>query len=63
MNRLIKGCGYNPEAYILAFRFKDKHIVVERDRILIDKAKDEAEVRIVIDWLASIMNGSELKLK
>jgi len=57
MSTIIEGCGYNPKAHLLAFRFKDKHIVIERHRILIDKAKDEAEAQMVIDWLASIVNS------
>jgi len=58
ISRLIKGCGYNPEAHVLAFRLKDMSVVVERKRILINKIKDETEVKMVIDWLASIVNGS-----
>ena len=59
MSRIIEGCAYNPEASILAFRFKDMRIVVERNRILINQPKDESEAQTVIDWLASIVNGTD----
>ena len=37
-------------------------IVVERDRILINKVEDETEVQMVIDWLASIVNGNNAQV-
>ena len=45
MQRLIEGCGYNPEAHIAAFRFKDMGVIVERNKIIINNAEDEAKAR------------------
>ena len=59
MSRIIEGCAYNPEVAVLAFRFKDMAIVVERDTIHIHKVRDEAETQLVIDWLASVINGGD----
>ena len=62
MSRVIEGCGYNPEVHVLAFRFKDMGIVVERNKILINKVEDEAEAQMVIDLLANIINGTDEKV-
>lgn len=59
MSRIIEGCAYNPEIHVLAFRFKDMVIVVERNKILINRVEDKAEAQMVIDWLADIVNGSD----
>lgn len=55
MNRVIEGCAYNPEVYILAFRFKDIGVVIERNKILISKVEDETEALMVINWLKNIL--------
>jgi hypothetical protein len=59
MSRIIEGCGYNPEVHVLAFRFKDMGITVERDRILISKVENEAEVRRLMDWLRYVVNSAD----
>lgn len=55
MSKLIEGCAYNPETRIMAFRFKDIGVIVERNKIFINNAEDEAIVQTVIDWLKSIL--------
>ncbi len=62
MSRIIEDCAYNPKTHVIAFRFKEMSIVVERDRVLLNKVKDEAEARMVMDWLASIVNGRDEKV-
>jgi len=39
----------------MAFRFKDIGVVIERNKIFINNAEDEAIVQTVIDWLKSIL--------
>ena len=56
MKRLIKGCAYNPDAHLLAFRHKDMRLVVEPRRVIINGVKDEATARTVMDWLRGILN-------
>jgi hypothetical protein len=59
MHRLIEGCGYNPEAHVAAFRFKDMGVIVERNQIIINNAEDEATARTVMDWLRGILNAAD----
>ena len=59
ISRIIDGCAYNPEVHVLVFRFKDMGIVVERDRILINKVEYVAEAQVVIDWLAKLVKSSD----
>jgi hypothetical protein len=59
MHRLIEGCGYNPEAHVAAFRFKDMGIIVEASKITITNAEDEATVQTVMGWLRSLLNAAD----
>jgi ArsR family metal-binding transcriptional regulator len=58
MSRKIEGCAYNPEVHVLAFHLKDIGIVVERNQVLINRVKNKEEAKMIIDWLARIVNSS-----
>ena len=57
MKRLIKGCAYNPDAHVLAFRHKDMRVIAEARRIIISDVKDKATARTVINWLENKAYG------
>lgn len=59
MERLIETCGYNPKAHVAAFRFKDMGVIVERNKIIINNAEDEATAQTVMDWLKNIINNTD----
>jgi len=59
MSRLIEGCAYNPEANLMGFRVEGMGVIVEANKMTINKAEDEATARNVIDWLKSIINTTE----
>jgi hypothetical protein len=59
MQRLIEGCGYNPEAHVAAFRFKDMGVIVERNKIIVNNADTEAMAQTVIDFLKDVLNASD----
>ncbi len=56
MSRLIEGCAYNPEINLMGFRVKGMSVIVEANKMTINKADDEATAKIVIDWLRNIIN-------
>jgi ArsR family metal-binding transcriptional regulator len=62
MKRLIEGCGYNPKAHVAAFRFKDMGVIVERHKITITNAEDEATAQTVMDWLINTIDGTDQKV-
>jgi ArsR family metal-binding transcriptional regulator len=62
MKRLIETCGYNPDVPVAAFRFKDMGVIVERHKITITNAEDEATAKTVMDWLINTLNGTNGKV-
>jgi ArsR family metal-binding transcriptional regulator len=62
MKRLIESCGYNPKAHVAAFRFKDMGVIVERHKITITNAEDEATAKTVMDWLKNTIDGTNGKV-
>ncbi len=59
MSKLIKGCVYNPEVNLMGFRIKGMGIIVEANKMTINKAEDEATAKTIIDWLRNIINVAE----
>jgi len=59
MRRTIEGCAYNPDVPVAAFRFRDMGVIVERNKIIINNAEDEATAKMVMDWLKNIVNTSD----
>jgi hypothetical protein len=59
MRRSIEGCAYNPDVPVAAFRFRDMGVIVERNKIIINNAEEEATAQIVIDFLKDIVNTSD----
>jgi len=59
MSRLIEGCAYNPEVNLMGFRIKGMGVIIEANKMTINKAEDEATARNVIDWLRNIINTTE----
>jgi hypothetical protein len=49
--RSIEGCAYSPEGHSMGFCFENMGVIVERRRIIINNAEDEAQAWIVMDWL------------
>ncbi|MFC2038495.1 hypothetical protein ACFLUG_01835 [Chloroflexota bacterium] len=47
----IESCAYSPESQVLAFRFDDMRVIVEKSRIHIYGAEDEHTVKRVIRWI------------
>ena len=56
MSRLIEGCAYNPEVNIMGFRVQGMGVIVEAHKITINKAEDETEARMVVDYLRDMIN-------
>jgi hypothetical protein len=54
ISRLIEGCAYNPEANLMAFRFKNTTVRVDSRQINIDHIEDETIVQTFIDWFESL---------
>ena len=59
MSRLIKGCAYNPEVNLMGFRIKGMGVIIEANRIIINKAEDEATAKTIVDWLRNIISIAE----
>ena len=57
LSRLIKACAYNTETSVMAFRYKNFRMVVEKKRIVINDIENETDARMVMDWLAGLLNG------
>ena len=62
MRRSIEGCAYNPDVPVAAFRFRDMGVIVERHKITINNAEDEATAQTVMDWLINTINGTDEKV-
>jgi ArsR family metal-binding transcriptional regulator len=62
MKRLIETCAYNPDVPVAAFRFKDMGVIVERNKITITNAEDEATAETVMDWLIDTISGTDEKV-
>ena len=61
LSKLIEGCAYNPEANLLAFRFKNMVVNVESRQINISHIEDENEIKPLMDWFVSLINGTNNK--
>ena len=61
ISKLIEGCAYNPEANLLAFRFKNMVVNMESHLINISHVEDENEIKPLMDWLVSLINGDDKK--
>lgn len=59
ISMLIEGCAYNPEANLMGFRVKGMGVIVQANKITINKVEDEATARDVIDWLKNIITITE----
>ncbi|MFZ0033358.1 MAG: hypothetical protein WAK60_00025 [Sedimentisphaerales bacterium] len=59
MSNIIEGCAYNPEANLLAFRFKNMVVNMESRLINISHIEDENEIKPLIDCLVSLINGTD----
>ena len=62
MKRLIESCGYNPKAHVAAFRFRDMGVIVQRNKIIVNNAEDEATAKTVMDWLLNTIKGTDEKV-
>ena len=51
LSRLIEGCGYSPQGDSLGFHFEDMSVLMERRRVTMVGAEDEATARRLMDWL------------
>ncbi len=51
LSKSIVGCGYSPQGDSLGFHFEDLSVLVERRRVTIVGAEDEATARRLMDWL------------
>ena len=51
LGKLIEGCGYNPVGDSLGFHFEDMSVLMERRRVTIVGAEDEATARRLMGWL------------
>ena len=59
LNKVIKGCAYNPEENILSFLMEGKSVIVYPQKIVINNAADETEARRVVDYLRDIINAAD----
>ena len=59
MSRLIEGCAYNPEANLMSFCVKGMGVIIEAHKITINKADDETEARMVVDYLRDVVNATD----
>ena len=57
MSKLIEGCAYNPEANLLAFRFKNTVVNMESRLINISHIEDENEIKPLVEMLVGLING------
>lgn len=55
ISTLIQGYAYNSKINRMAFCVDGMNVIVEPDRIIIHKAKDEAAAMTVIEWLKDII--------
>ena len=61
LSKLIEGCAYNPEANLMAFRFKNMVVNVESRQINVSNIEDENAIKPLMDWLVSLINGTNNK--
>ena len=61
MSDIIEGCAYNPEANLLAFRFKNMVVNVEPRQINVSHIEDETIVKTFMDWFLNLLNGNDKK--
>ena len=59
MSKLIEGCAYNPEVNIMGFCVQGMGVIVEAHKITINKAENEAEARMVMDYLRDVVNATD----
>ena len=59
LNRVIKGCAYNPEENILSFHMEGKSVIIYPQKIVINNAEDETEARRVVGYLRDIVNATD----
>ena len=60
LSRLIEGCGYNSQGDSLGFHFEDMSVLMEKRRVTIVGAEDEATVRRLMEWLSERVQEHDL---
>ena len=59
LSMLIEGCAYNPEANLMAFRFKNMVVNVEPRQITVSNIEDENDIKPLMDWLMNLINETD----
>jgi hypothetical protein len=63
LSRVINGCGYDPVNHAIGFRVDDYAVVIDGRQMLIIGTQNQAEVWMVLDWLAEKIIGDENNVK
>jgi hypothetical protein len=51
INKMVKGCCYNPEAHLAAFNFNGHAVVLEGNKITIYGTENAEGARNILEWL------------
>jgi hypothetical protein len=59
LSRAISGSGYSDKGDALGFRFEDLSVLIERRRVTMVGAHDEARAQMLMGWLRQISAGTD----
>jgi hypothetical protein len=60
LSKTIAGAAYNPEGKEMAFRIQDYPVVIDRLKMTIGNADNEAKAKMVMGWLTDLYNGKTI---
>ncbi len=58
ISKLVKGCGYNPDAHLAAFNIDGHAVIIESDKITIYGVEDAKASENILGWLKEIISKS-----
>ena len=58
LSRSIEGCGYHPQGDSLGFHFEDMSVLVERRRVTVIGAENEAKAQMLVEWLSDRLQAA-----
>lgn len=59
LSESIEGCAYSPQAVCMGFSYHGMSVFVERQRIVVSGAQDEAQAKLVLNKLRTILKAAD----
>jgi hypothetical protein len=56
ISRQVKGCSFNPDAYLAAFNLKGHAVIIEAHKIAIYGIENAEAAKNILEWLKDVLD-------